>query len=60
MNQLKSIIDRSGKKTTVSFKGKDKRTSFDETFEKSKMDLAARFIGDEKNSVAMGAKLTCK
>jgi len=57
---LKNILDRSGKKTTVSFEGKEKRVSFDENFEKTKMDIAAKFIGNEKNSIALAAKLDSK
>ncbi|MFP9099809.1 hypothetical protein ACLI09_12200 [Flavobacterium sp. RHBU_24] len=57
---LKIYLDKSGKKTTVSFEGKEKRVSFDENFEKTKMDIAAKFIGNEKNSRALGAKLSVK
>lgn len=60
MSLIKEILAKSGKQTTVYFEGKEKRVAFDESFEKAKMDVAAKFIGNEENSRALAAKLSEK
>jgi len=57
-NILKNILDQSVKKTTVSYQDKENRKSFDETFGKTKMEIASKFIGD--NSVSLSKKLAAK
>lgn len=57
-NIIKDILSKSGKKTTVSYKDKDNRKSFDETFGKQKMEIASSFIGD--NSISLSKKLATK
>jgi hypothetical protein len=52
---LKNILDKSGKKTTISYENKEIRKSFDEKFGVKKMDLAAKIIGD--NSIILSKKL---
>jgi hypothetical protein len=56
-NTLKNILDKSGKKTEISFKNKEKRSSFDESFGKNKMEIASTFIGGDENSIALSKKL---
>lgn len=46
MSLTKDILVKSGKQTTVYFEGKEKRVAFDESYEKVKMDIAAKFIGN--------------
>jgi len=55
---LKNILAKSGKKTTVSYKDKKNRTSFDETFGKTEMEIASKLIGD--NSISLSEKLSAK
>ena len=57
-NIIKDILDKSGKKTVVSYKNKDNRQSFDETFGKNKMEIASKIIGD--NSISFSKKLALK
>lgn len=57
-NIIKNILNESGKKTTVSYKDKENRKSFDETFGKQKMDIASGLIGD--NSISLSKKLATK
>jgi len=57
-NIIKNILDKSGKKSTVTYKNKENRKSFDETFGKEKMEIASKFIGD--NSVNLSKKLDTK
>lgn len=57
-NIIKDILNKSGKKTTVSYKDKENRTSFDETFGKQKMEIASKLIGE--NSVSLSKKLATK
>lgn len=57
-NTIKNILDKSGKKTTVTYKDKESRKSFDETFGKQKMEIASQFIGD--NSISLSKKLATK
>jgi hypothetical protein len=57
-NIIKDILDKSGKKTVVSYKDKDNRQSFDETFGKNKMEIASKIIGD--NSISLSKKLALK
>ncbi len=57
-NIIKNILDKSGKKTTVSYKDKENRKSFDETFGKKKMEIASKFIGG--NSISLSKKLAAK
>ncbi|MEO7975661.1 hypothetical protein [Flavobacterium sp.] len=57
-NIIKDILDKSGKKTVVSYKDKDNRQSFDETFGKNKMEIASKIIGD--NSISLSEKLALK
>lgn len=53
----KNILKESGKKTTVSYKNKDKRVSFDDSFGKSKMEIASSLIGSKENAIAIAKKL---
>jgi carbon monoxide dehydrogenase subunit G len=53
---LKEIIEKSGKNTKVSYLNKEKRVTFDESFGKSKMELARKIIGE--NSVLLSKKLS--
>jgi hypothetical protein len=55
---IKNILEKSQKKSTVSYKNKENRKSFDETFGKEKMEIASKFIGD--NSVYLSKKLATK
>ncbi|MBF4517491.1 hypothetical protein IRZ71_14090 [Flavobacterium sp. ANB] len=57
-NIIKNILDKSGKKSTVSYKDKENRKSFDETFGKEKMEIASKFIGDD--SINLSKKLATK
>ncbi|QOG03894.1 hypothetical protein [Flavobacterium sp. MDT1-60] len=57
-NMIKDILNKSEKKTTVSYKEKENRKSFDETFGKQKMEIASNFIGD--NSISLSKKLATK
>ncbi|MCI9843992.1 hypothetical protein [Flavobacterium pectinovorum] len=57
-NIIKNILEKSGKKSTVSYKNKENRKSFDETFGKEKMEIASKFIGN--NSVDFSKKLATK
>lgn len=57
-NIIKDILNESGKKTTVSYKDKENRKSFDETFGKQKMEVASSLIGD--NSISLSKKLATK
>ncbi len=59
-NKIQHIIDKSGKKCSVSFEGKEKRKSFNEVFGKKKMDIAIDFIGNSENSVALSKILNKK
>jgi hypothetical protein len=54
---LKKILDKSGQKATVSFKNKEKRKSFDESFGKQKMEEVSKRIGGDQNSLALAKKL---
>ena len=42
--ELKELLDK--KRTVVSYKNKEKRTSFDETFGMGKMNTISKVIGD--------------
>lgn len=57
-NTIKNILDKSGKKTTIFYKDKESRISFDETFGKQKMEIATKLIGD--NSISLSEKLATK
>ncbi len=57
-NTIKTILDKSKKKTTVTYTDKENRTSFDETFGKQKMEIASKLIGD--NSITISEKLSTK
>ena len=57
-NMIKDILSKSEKKTTVSYKDKENRKSFDETFGKQKMEIASNFIGD--HSISLSKKLATK
>ena len=57
-NIIQDILDKSGKKTVVTYKDKENRKSFDETFGKTKMEIASKIIGD--NSVSLSKKLALK
>ena len=50
-DEIKKIIDESGKRTEVHYEGKDKRTSFDES-PGVKMGLINSVIGDRGDEVA--------
>ncbi|MFH7018144.1 hypothetical protein [Flavobacterium sp. FlaQc-47] len=54
---LKNLLNKSEKKTAVSFENKDKRNSLDESFGNSKMEIASKFIGIDENSIALSKKL---
>ncbi|WP_394773259.1 hypothetical protein [Flavobacterium sp.] len=54
---LKNLLEKSGKKTAVTFANKDKRNSLDESFGKNKIEIASKFIGNDENSVALSKKL---
>lgn len=56
-NILKSLLEKSGKKTVVSFTNKNKRNSLDESFGKEKIEIASKFIGNDENSIALAKKL---
>ena len=56
-NTLKNILDKSGKKTTISYSNKENRKSFDESFANKKMEIATNFIGSKENSIALAKKL---
>jgi len=56
-NTLKNILDKSGKKTTISYNNKENRKSFDESFANKKMEIATNFIGSKENSIALAKKL---
>jgi hypothetical protein len=57
-NIIKDILDKSEKKTAVSYKNKESRVSFDETFGKQKMEIASKIIAD--NSISLSKKLATK
>lgn len=57
-NTIKNILDKSGKKSTVFYRDKENRKSFDENFGKEKMEIASKFIGE--NSVYLSKKLDTK
>ena len=40
---LKELIEKSGKKTAISYKNKEKRKSFDESYAKTKMNVIKEF-----------------
>ena len=56
-NTLKNILDKSGKKTTISYSNKENRKSFDESFANKKMEIATNFIVSKENSIALAKKL---
>ncbi|MDM1408199.1 hypothetical protein [Myroides sp. DF42-4-2] len=56
--KIKDILKKSGKNGEVFYKNKEKRTSFDETFSKNKMEIASKFIGS--SSVLLAEKLNIK
>ncbi len=53
---LKDLIEKSGKKTSVHYNGKENRVRFDDSFGKKKVELATKFIGDDENSLALSKK----
>lgn len=53
--KLQKILQKSGKHTSVTFKNKEKRKGFDETFTKKKMEIAEKLIGNK--SVDLAKKL---
>lgn len=54
---LKSILAKSGKKTTVSYDGKDNRKAFDESFAKKKVELISSVVGSDENARTLSKKL---
>ena len=54
---IKEIINKSGKKTSVSFENKEKRIAFNEAFGKKKMDIAINFIGGKEKAIALSKHL---
>lgn len=56
-NTLSQILEQANKKTKVSYKNKEKRISFDESFGIKKMEIALDFIGGAGNSIALSKKL---
>ena len=55
-NILRQILEKSGKNTKVSYKNKEKREFFDETFGKNKMEISNKIIGE--NSILLSNKLS--
>lgn len=55
---IKDILEKSGKKITISYKEKENRKSFDENYGKEKMEIISHFIGD--NSILLSEKLNKK
>lgn len=50
--ELRELIKASGKRGVVTYKGKDKRTQFDESVTDKKMQNFKAFIGDKIDEVA--------
>lgn len=57
-NMIKDILEKSGKKTIISYPEKENRKSFDENYGKEKMEIVSKFIGD--NSISLSKKLNKK
>ena len=57
-NTIKDILEKSGKKTIISYPEKENRKSFDEDYGKEKMEIVSKVIGG--NSVSLSRKLNKK
>ena len=55
--KLSQLLEKANKKTKVTYKNKEKRISFDESFGDKKMEIASNFIGSSENSLALARKL---
>ncbi|MBE7629189.1 hypothetical protein J2Q11_00145 [Tenacibaculum finnmarkense genomovar finnmarkense] len=51
-NLIKNLLEKSKKKTTVSYAAKNSRIKFDENFGKNKMEIASKLIGENSNSLS--------
>ncbi|MCD8443172.1 hypothetical protein [Tenacibaculum finnmarkense] len=51
-NLIKNLLEKSKKKTTVSYTAKNSRIKFDENFGKNKMEIASKLIGENSNSLS--------
>ncbi|MBE7685599.1 hypothetical protein F7647_05940 [Tenacibaculum piscium] len=51
-NLIKNLLEKSKKKTTVSYTAKNGRIKFDENFGKNKMEIASKLIGENSNSLS--------
>jgi hypothetical protein len=49
---LRQLIDRSGKRTVVTYKGKDKRTKYDDSVTNKKMQIINNLIGGNTEEIA--------
>jgi hypothetical protein len=59
MNQnIQELIEKSGKRSTVTYKGKDKRVKFDENFGKEKLNKIISALGDDDNKALIFQKLS--
>ena len=55
---IEELLKNSGKHTSVNFKGKDQRRSFDENFGKDKVDVINTALGDTANKSQILTKLS--
>lgn len=56
--ELKNLIDSSGKRGVVTYKGKDARKKFDDSARQNKINMISRFLGDQTKEVEK--ILSCK
>ena len=56
-NNVSQLLEKANKKTKVTYKNKEKRISFDESFGNKKMEIATNLIGSSENSLALARKL---
>ncbi|WP_312391141.1 hypothetical protein [Chryseobacterium sp.] len=47
IKKIKKLIDKSGKRGFVTYKGKDKRIAFDESVTSKKLEQFKNFVGDK-------------
>lgn len=59
-DKIKELIAKSGKNSTVAFKGKEKRKSFDENFGKDKIDIINNVLGNDENRKMVLSKISGK
>ncbi len=55
---IQEMLDKSGKHTSVNFKGKDQRKPFDEDFGKDKLDVINKALGNSSNKTEILTKLS--